>query len=1211
MPKSSRHKSSKHSSREYSDSEKDSSSLKERKGKEESGSVRVSKESGSSEKRKFDVKDSGNGDYVEEYSSSSKRRKERGGGGGEDGVSDRWNGGDEDGGGAEVTKRVKEKTGESKSRRRDDSVEKSSGKSEGRHRDSGSRKEGRESERERERERDRERDRDRDRDREKEKERKGGKEGKSERAGDGDEPRASKQVSEKTDLDRRMHFLSVSNRAYRSVAELNSDLLRNVELENHSDRRLRRKRDGSGDGDKYQDDAVDINDGRFSSREDGRPKDEKHKDGRHRDKHHEDVVKENRHRDDKQRDERAARDLVNSRFDEKQARDGKDTSESRQKKSKPHDGDRDRDGDRDFDLGRDRNRDRDRDRDRDRERERDYDRDLDQDQDYGHGNDRDWDWDRNRERDRDRDHDRNRDRDRERDRERERDRDRNIDYDSIDDRGGRYKDSRGKKRSPDERDEYNDAKSKSIKTPYPDMENKSSLNSGRAEADLDRGRSQSRQSHMDNNVSGSRRRASPDTNSHGAGEEYRHSKQDELKYRDAVTEQRSKAISSREAGTLEKTSKYRSINKMDDGYGGELTLERSSSSKASPVGLRDRSPSSSIERRYANRSGARRSLEIEESGRRRSGSIGARDLSAPDDRQGREDKSLLDESIPADSNYYNRSNSNNSGLIPPAFRGRVSSPSFGGSMEDDSRVSSGGRYKRGGEPSLGRGQGNAWRGGTPNWSSPLPNGYMPFQHGPAHGGFQGMMPHFPSPPLFAVRPSMEINHSGIPYHIPDADRFSGHLRPLAWQNMMDGSGPSQLHGWDGNSGVFRDDSHMFGGLEWDHNRHPMAGRGWETSGTDMWKGQNGNANMELPSSSVKDDIPVQPSADDTSASQAGQRSENNHGVQAEIVETKITAASLAKESSKSSKISHEKLPDPPKMPGDNNIGHICQAYLSKLDISTELAGPELYSKCMNLFDIEQSIDEGNVMLVDLKDGARAVPRHSNLLLSSSLFPVTNDSVFQRALEIYKKQRVGSRGLPIVNGGIIDVISKSKEENASGDVDRGEDQMSYDEEMQALPLNLGTEKKELPVVTVEQRSEQLTSTPSLEVVSVDTGSGESGLPDEAPGHDSLEKPGQATDAVLPELVSPGAAPRDCDVPVNNVPQVVSTLDSDGHNLADTSEIKDNNVHCPEEGQGLDDGMCGPLVFSDGSTKASGALMPGSNESESVILTRIHHSPENTH
>lgn len=159
MPRSSKHKSSKHSSRDtrdYSDSDKDSS-LKDRKGgKDESNSLKVS--SSFDNKRKpealsKDVHGIGNGENSDEYASSSKRRKERGG---NDGGGDRWNGGDDERG--EGSKKAKI-SGDSKSRRRDESmgvygegeeVRKSGGKSEGKHKEVG-RKESRESGMEKER----------------------------------------------------------------------------------------------------------------------------------------------------------------------------------------------------------------------------------------------------------------------------------------------------------------------------------------------------------------------------------------------------------------------------------------------------------------------------------------------------------------------------------------------------------------------------------------------------------------------------------------------------------------------------------------------------------------------------------------------------------------------------------------------------------------------------------------------------------------------------------------------------------------------------------------------------------------------------------------------------------------------------------------------------------------------------------------------------
>ncbi|EEF48953.1 hypothetical protein RCOM_1579370 [Ricinus communis] len=1210
---------------------------------------KIEKESASGEKRKLESnkdynKDTGNGDYSEEYSSSAKRRKERV----EDGVSDRWNGGgDADNNRSEGTKKLKEKSSESKSRRRDESaggeayveieevVKKSSGKSEGKHRESSSRKEGREGGIERER----------DREKEREKERRG-KEGKSDKLIDGDDLRVVKQVSDKTGKVVVIVVFCFCHGEMRAH-DLNArDILQSPDSEYLPDRRNRRKRDGSGDGDKHQNDIGDNNDRRLSSKEDvakdGRLKDEKHKDEKYRVKYRDDVDRESRHRDDKQRDEHTVKDHNNSRSDDKHLRDDKDTAEIKTKKYKPQDGDRERerehDHDCDYDLGRDHNhesyqRDRDRDHDRDRERDRDRDHDYDR--------ERDWDWDRDRDRERERDRDRDRERDRDRNRER------NLDYDGahVDDRGARYKDSRGRKRSPEDHDDHNDARARGGKTSYLDMEKKS-LSSNRVDSDTDRGRSQSRQAHSDSN----RRRASPNTSSHGAADEYRQFKQEELKYRDAVIEQRSKSTSSREVtnlpGSSDRVSKYRSSEKstkMDDGHLGELSLERSSSSKASPMGVMDRSPSStSLERnRYMNRSSVRRSLDIEESGRRSSASMGARDMSSADERTSRDlplEKSLLDETTSVDSSFYNRNSQSNSTLLPPssAFRGGVGSPSFLGSLEEDGRINTGKRYMRGGDPNLGRGQGNAWRG-APNWSSPVPNGYIPFQHGPPHG-YQAMMPQFPSPRLFGVRPSMEINHPGIPYHISEADRFSAHLRPLGWQNMMDGSGPSHMHGWDGNNGVFRDEAHIYGGSEWDQNRHPINGRGWE-SNADIWKGQNGDVNLDLPSTSLKEDFPAQAPVDDISAGQGGQRSQNENihlGVAAKTVETKIAVIPSTKElSNPSTKTIHEKL-----------------------DISIELADPELYNQFTSLLNIEHgaTVDADAAMLVNLKDGARAIPKSSSTLLNSSLFPITSDSVFQRAMDIYKKQREWFSGSSISNGRIVDVIAASKKEEqfSNNNVDIVEEQTSKRpaETSRVQMMNLDETKVEtVPIADVQENPDDTVPIADMpenpdetvpvadmpknpdETVQVPENSDvspcqevdvDAHAPDvklefsgQALSHDIPKKSmiffsGDKMDGLSSNLVDSEGPGGDFVTTPEDVPNAARVLPIDGHNTDEIGKIKgSNSFNCAEEGQGFGDAICGPLLVKDGSPKASGDLMPGSNESESVIISRIHHSPENTH
>ncbi|GAV66206.1 hypothetical protein CFOL_v3_09716 [Cephalotus follicularis] len=1207
MPRSSRHKSSKHSSRDardYSDSEKDSS-LKDRKGKEEI-TARAAKESGFSEKRKLESKDgkdvvvSGNGEYAEEYSSSKRRKGKI-----DEGGDDRWNGG------GEVSKKSKA-SADSKSKRRDDGegaedVRKSSGKSEWKHRDS-SRKEGREGgggEKEKEREKEREREK------EKERERKG-KEGKSEKLVNDEGHRSStRQVAEKTE-------------------PIVQDQLQSPELDNQLERRVKKRKDSLGDGVKHQDDTGDVNDRRLSSRDDvakdGKSKEEKHKDDSYRDKYREDVDRDSRYRDEKHRDERPAREHNNGRSDDKLLRSEKDTVEIRQKKSKPSEYDRERDREHDYE------------KEYDRDREFDYIRDRDRDLDHGRVRDRDrerdHDYERDRDRDRDRDHDR-RDRDHDRDRDRDRDFDRDHDFDRdgshLDDRSARYRDSRGKWRSPDDHGDYIDSKSRGIKMHYPDMDKKS-LNSSRVESDADRGRSHSRQAQVDTTVSSNRRRASPSSSSHGGADDYRLLKQEDLKYRESVTELRHKANSSREihgiSGVAERSSKYRSAEKpvkMDDGHLGELSVERSSNSKASPMGLVERSPSlTSFERKYMNRTGVRRCLDAEETGWRSSAPGVSREMSSTDDRLSRDlllEKPLVDESSQIDSSFYSRTNhSNSSSLIPPppAFRAGVSSPSFMGSVEEDNRVNINSRYKRSGDPNVGRGQGTAWRG-APSWSAPVPNGFIPFQHGPPHGGFQAMMPQFPSPSLFGVRPSMEINHSGIPYHIPDADRFSSHLRPQGWQ----GSGPSHLHGWDGNNGVFRDEPHMYVAPDWDQNRHTMNGRGWETS-VDMWKGQNGDVKMELPSKTQKEDhSSVHAPVDDTSSGQTGLRSQYEHDHPTNSVEIKSSATSPMKESTKSlPKATKEKSPDPSKVSNNDNFANHCRAYLSKLDISSELAGSELFSKCMSLLDVDQiaTVDEDINMLVNLKDGARAVPKDLIMLLSPSLFPATNDSVFQRAMDHYKKQRVELSSFPMFNCRALDIISSSNQEKVLVcDMENAEELVSIGEaQMLNAPMPLLDQKKAEAVstVTINENLGEPVLTISQEVQDcVNTTSLKLEVQDQDSSHENLADP---LPMIRGELMTFGQAISE-DADGNCLPSLefashgaTITAGDGGDDEVEMSNTKGNeSVCCADERQAFGDAFSGPLILSDGSTKASGPLIPGSNESESVIISRIHHSSESTH
>ncbi|GMJ14968.1 hypothetical protein HRI_005166000 [Hibiscus trionum] len=1161
MPRSSRHKSSKRSSRDardYSDSEKDSGlKEKEKKSKEESGG-RFSKEPESGENRKLDSKDtnkdlwiSENGDYAE-YSSSKRRRDKA------DGVSGRWNGCEDD---AKGEKKFRSSS-ESKSKRREDAEGDGTkrSKSEGKLRES-SRKE----------ERDRE---------------KKVKEGKS-----AEQCHLKQSAAERTEL----HV---------------PDRLQSPESEILLERRLRKKRDASDDGDKHLEDNGGILDRQLSVSSDT-GKDARAKDERYKDKYREDMNCENKGQDDKLRDDRSASDHGNSKSSEKHLRHVKDDVKVRPKKFKVQDSDFEHD--RDHDRDRERYRERERDRERYHDLDHDHYRKRDHNRDHDHSRDYDSQWDRDRNRDQERDC-----------RYTDQDNDRDHNCDELDERmSARYKDSKGRKRSPDDRDDGNDTKSRSTKLHCSVMEIEST--SGRVEVDADRGGSQSHPANFDASTGSNRRRSSPSSISHGGTDEYRHLKQEDSNYRDQMTEQRSKAASSREVTNFtekpERGAKYRSMeksNRVDEGHSGELPIERSSSSKPSPMSMMERSPSTSVERRYMSRSGVKRGLDIEETGWS-SASVGGRE---EDNRLGRDlppENPLLDGSSQADSVYYNKAGQGNSSLIsqPPGLRAGIGNPSFTGSLEEDHRFNNSGHYKRSGDLNVRRGHANAWRG-APNWLAPVPNGFIPFQPGPPHGGFQAMMPQFPSPSMFGARPSMEINHSGIPYHIPDAERFNNHLRPMAWQNTMDGSGPAPFHGWDGHNVSFRDEAHMFGPYEWDQNRHPVNGRGWDTN-SDVWKGQNGN--VDLPATSQKEDHPLQASLDDVyDGSERPQYENGNNGDQVKGLEIGSDVSSPFKESSKfSSEIPH-KEPDSSKTSSEDDDACCCEVYFCKLDISAELAGSDLYDQCMSLMNVERNKDLSKdvTMLVNLKNGGRPVQNTSIAVLSPSLIPATNASVFQRAMDLYKKQRLQMGAIRNVNGGMLAFTSvtkeKGKEQSSDHVVDLAKEPglISDAEVMDSMMLDSDQQKGEaVPTATSQENMEQLVSTQSRE------------LPDH-PGSLSPEKPeqpntdfGHMNTTEVPKPVFNGRKAEESETDQMNSGDVVGDslrlLDNEaetvhsaaeGENSNDINKTKGNSsVYCGKETHTLGDSIIGSL---NDSPKVS-----VSNECESLILSPIHHSPESTH
>ncbi|XP_068666029.1 uncharacterized protein [Aristolochia californica] len=982
MPRSSRHKSHKQhkysskDARDYTDTDEEDS-LKERKPREGpvvSSGIRVLKDSDSGEKRKVkDLLGPGNGDYSGEYG-GSKRRKDRAdltvG-------SDRWNGGDDerdggledkdtknDGCGLDTESASKSKVTvdcrskssrklESGSDRREESLvssldneeaKKGSAKVDAKRKSEkeGSRKECLQYKDVREKERGSERE-------------KKGQDGRREKSID---------IVGTNEISRKQGAQMVDEESYYKKEVENTEspayaVLCSPELEKEYEKRTKKRIDGSGTKDVKDDEDDDRRLSREDRQRNGKYKDEKHKEDRYKDKHREDFERDHRNKDDKYRDERSSRDHTTDRPDNKYSRDENKTLESHHKKAKFQDN--------------------------------------------------------------------------------------NFEGSPhTDDQGTRYKDYNGRKRSPDDNEDYDDLKTHGAKELRSDVERNVSSNS-KVDSPGERRRSKSRSHHseaVDSGPSSNREKNSPSSGTHAGKDMDRHeSKQSESVYRDSLPSERYRRSSTRDASERASESQYIEKPKQKtDSYSGELSAENVMGSQydrspksvrqVSPVRLTEKSPSStSGDRRYSNRSNrtsARRNLDIEELGRRSSGSRDLREYSINDDR-GQEfpfEKPIGEDFIQAESHRreltpasssFNRTSSISSTSPsvlppPPPFRHGLESPSLMGSSEDDSRGPTGdhrlNRFKRSGDSSsMGRGQGNnAWKG-VPNWPPPVTNGFIPFQHGPPASGFHPVVQQFPSP-LFGVRPSLELNHTGVPWHDPG--------RPFGWQNPSDDSVP-HLHGWDGN-GVFGEESHIYARPDWDASRQPMGNRGWDVS-TDLWKGQNGNVNMEFQACPKEGDYPGRVPPDETwTAGQSGQRARNERNrperLPAESIEIKRSGntPSAKKAAEAGYSVVKEKTPEPPKQSKLEEEPSFCHVYLSKLDISVDLTSPELHKQCMDLVGIAKDLSTGISTTKDVWEedttAVRTICCDNNL--RALLFPESTETVFEKSMALYKKQKEGMK-----------------------------------------------------------------------------------------------------------------------------------------------------------------------------------------------------------
>ncbi|KAL3844476.1 hypothetical protein ACJIZ3_001879 [Penstemon smallii] len=774
-----------------------------------------------------------------------------------------------------------------------------------------------------------------------------------------------------------------------------------------------------------------------------------------------------------------------------------------------------------------------------------------------------------------------------------------------DDRTARSRDDQGRRRT-NEKEDYSDFRSRSTKNQRSDAERKSSTNA-RIDSVTDRGRSISRNADIEHTSSQSRRRSSPTLSSRSSRDHYRAPKQDDSKYRDYNYEERVRhnISSTRDyggpMGGCDKISTSRSLEKLgqkEDGHLGELSAERhlKPDIRSSPLELVDKSPSST-ERRQFTRSDLRRSIDVDESTQKSGGSRDVKDYSG---KEGRGNRELAIDALPGDdfsqaadadtlsiSSPFTKNNhfsSSSRSLPPPPFRTGVESPSFLGLSEADSRGQASSRNRRHGDANMGRFQGNAWRG-VPSWPSPMGNGFLPFPHAPPPVGFHSVMQPFPAPPMFGIRPSMELNHPS-PYHMSDADRFSGPGRPMGWHNQVDDSRPS-FNSWDASNAVFGDESHMYGRPEWDQSRNLPGDRGWETSG-DLWKGPNRTVSLEM-SFSERENKST-PSADvglDGQSIQPPQSEQPRADQQAESTYISQSTKSIEKNDVEAPLISLEETSDV-KMSREDDVC-LSHVYLSKLDISADLAEPELFDQCTGSTDLDQimssNVDDSAILYMEETLEAKVA---SHKILTYSLVASADDSVFQKAMSLYKRQKGNFRAEDEEQLSVLsELIPKSDQDDVE----------DYKTENLCPVGSMQVVEDALPNLDIEVDPQS--SLQKMEVY-VET------KIDTTAKSEAIDHVNMGVNLVLDQGL------QEKPLPAERIEESdATTLLPDVRDLSAESAANINQeMMLPDSEVKLIDSKCVPLLNSDVSTEVE-AVMPESFVSGSVNISRIHHSPESTH
>lgn len=257
-----------------------------------------------------------------------------------------------------------------------------------------------------------------------------------------------------------------------------------------------------------------------------------------------------------------------------------------------------------------------------------------------------------------------------------------------------------------------------------------------------------------------------------------------------------------------------------------------------------------------------------------------------------------------------------------------------------------------------------------------------------------------------------------------------------------------------------------------------------------------------------------------------------------------------------------------------------------------------------------------IIASDFREGKKLMNSYSCSIVNSVFLNL------QRAMGLYKKQMMETRGKPFINKRTLELISASSLGNGGEqvhcDVARVEDPVldSAADMLDAPISDRDSENVEAdPSAAAEDKSAEPVQSPSKDV-----------RPPISPPHS--EDNDQDNMVVGPEPNASGGelGAMSCEQQelvkstetgvvgfssLDIASRTVTTQSSLGDNFNEIGNSEANGDDSSLRTEAFGEATNGPLCFPDGSPKVCEALMSGSKESESIILSRIHHSPESTH